>query len=170
VACDVREMRDMDRLGSHCVWPVSLVPPISRGYPMGMFQCIQPARQTQRNEKTETASRPPGEIEIVCGVPNGTQQTADNHSALRLTRLWRGHEPQTYRFKCCWAHRSVPVSPWHGIYRTTSTEQLACCTTRVDTLPMRNRAMAPSPWAPITIRSAFCREAAFLISSAGFPR
>ena len=54
-------------------------------------------------------------------------------------------------------------------YLTTSTEQGLCCTTRVDTLPRRNRAMAPSPWAPITIRSAWCLEATFIITSAGFP-
>ena len=29
--------------------------------------------------------------------------------------------------------------------------------------------MAPSPWAPITIRSARCLEATFIISSAGLP-
>lgn len=39
-------------------------------------------------------------------------------------------------------------------HRTTSTEQLACCTTRVDTLPRKNLAMAPNPLAPITIKSA----------------
>ena len=54
-------------------------------------------------------------------------------------------------------------------HRTTSTEQFACCTTRVDTLPRRNRSMALSPLAPITIRSAWCSEATFMIFSAGFP-
>jgi len=54
-------------------------------------------------------------------------------------------------------------------YLTTSTEQELCCTTRVDTLPRRNRSMAPSPLAPITIRSAWCLEATFMILSARFP-
>ena len=61
-------------------------------------------------------------------------------------------------------------SRWFSFcHRTTSTAQFACCTTRVETLPRRNRAMAPSPLAPITIRSACCLEATFMISSAGFP-
>ena len=54
-------------------------------------------------------------------------------------------------------------------HRTTSTEQLACCTTLVDTLPRRNRPMAPKPFAPVTIRSASWVSATFRISSAGLP-
>jgi len=33
----MREKRDVDSLGSRRIWPVSLVPPVSRGYPAGMF-------------------------------------------------------------------------------------------------------------------------------------
>ena len=54
-------------------------------------------------------------------------------------------------------------------YRTTSTGQFAYCTTRVDTLPRRIRSMALSPLAPITIISACCLAAIFIISSAGSP-
>src|SRR6185503_1340806 len=54
-------------------------------------------------------------------------------------------------------------------HRTTSTEQLACCTTLVDMLPRRNRPMAPKPFAPVTIRSASWVSATFRISSAGLP-
>ena len=54
-------------------------------------------------------------------------------------------------------------------HRTTSTEQLACCTTLVETLPKRNRPMAPKPLAPVTIRSASWVSATFRISSAGLP-
>ena len=53
--------------------------------------------------------------------------------------------------------------------RTTNTEQCACCTTLVDTLPKRNRPTAPKPVAPVTIRSASWLSATFRIWSAGLP-
>ena len=52
---------------------------------------------------------------------------------------------------------------------TTRTEQWACWTTLVETLPKRNRPTAPKPFAPVTIKSASCVSAAFRISSAGLP-
>src|ERR1044071_2114815 len=55
------------------------------------------------------------------------------------------------------------------LHLTTRTEQWACWTTLVDTLPRRNRPMAPSPFAPVRIKSAACASAAFSISSAGVP-
>lgn len=58
---------------------------------------------------------------------------------------------------------------WRGYYLTTRTEQELCWTTLVETLPSRKRAIAPSPLAPITIKSARCLDATFMISSAGFP-
>jgi hypothetical protein len=39
-ARDMRERRDMDRLGSHIVWLVLLVPPVSRDYPSGSLRAI----------------------------------------------------------------------------------------------------------------------------------
>ncbi len=35
----MREKRAADKLDSHLVWPVSLVPPDSHGYPAGVFSC-----------------------------------------------------------------------------------------------------------------------------------
>jgi hypothetical protein len=54
-------------------------------------------------------------------------------------------------------------------HRTTNTEQVACWTTRVETLPSKNRPMAPRPLAPVTMRSALRCWATSRISSAGFP-
>ena len=45
--------------------------PARRSYPAAAGQCIQVTRQTQRNEKTKTASRLPREREAGFGVPNG---------------------------------------------------------------------------------------------------
>jgi hypothetical protein len=55
-------------------------------------------------------------------------------------------------------------------HRTTNTEQWLCCTILVETLPRRNRAIAPNPFAPVTIRSALFLDAVLSTSSAGFPR
>ena len=38
-ARDMRERRAVDRLGSHLIWSVSLIPPVSRSYPMGVLSC-----------------------------------------------------------------------------------------------------------------------------------
>lgn len=66
--------------------------------------------------------------------------------------------------------RSIAMpGPYFLSHRTTSTVQVACCTTRVDTLPRTNRSTAPNPLVPITIRSAYCFVAALIISSAGIP-
>jgi len=41
----MRERRGVDRLGSHVVWPVSLISPVSLGYPGVVFSsCPRRAR------------------------------------------------------------------------------------------------------------------------------
>jgi|CXWL01.1.fsa_nt_gi hypothetical protein len=57
-ARNMRERRDVDRLGSHLVWPVSLVPPVSRGYPGGVFSCCA-ARVTQQENIPAGCSKRP---------------------------------------------------------------------------------------------------------------
>jgi hypothetical protein len=97
------------------------------------------------------------------------QDPARTTEAASLERLMR-HSGLSYDVRSPVTRITRKLSP-HSLpdHRTTNTEQVACWTTRVDTLPSRNRPMAPRPFAPVTMRSALRCWATLRISSAGFP-
>ncbi len=87
-----------------------------------------------------------------------------------LRKTHPAETPIIFPFAIATMCAAMPVrEPTIAGYRTTRTEQELCCTIFVDTLPSKNRATAPMPLAPVTMRSTFFLDATSRISLAGLP-
>src|SRR4029077_4998727 len=75
----MRERRDMDRLGSHIVWLVLLVPPVSRDYPSGSLRAIDEIARSREQIGGDLLGVAGGNIFL-----QSRQKTEDLHAGRHL--------------------------------------------------------------------------------------